>query len=273
MNQQADHSAELLALATDLARLAGSTIVEMRTEAVATATTKSTPTDPVTAADQEAERIIVAGILDARPDDGVAGEEGANRAGTSGVVWHIDPIDGTVNFVHNISAYAVSIGVEVAGVMAAGVVYDPVADELFSARLGHGAELNGSTITASDCQSAAAALVGTGFGYQPERRRAQVKVVAGLLPDIADIRRIGSAALDLCSVACGRLDAYFEGGLNKWDYAAGVLIAAEAGAICDDLRGNAPSQRFTLVATPGAHGPLSELLTALEADRVTDNVA
>ncbi len=263
-------SEELLGLATGLARSAGKTIVAMRSEAVAAADSKSTPTDPVTAADKEAERIIVAGILDARPDDGVSGEEGTNREGTSGVVWHIDPIDGTTNFVYDISAYAVSIGAEVDGVMSAGVVYNPVPDELFSARRGHGARLNDVVISAAQGDELATALVGTGFGYQPDRRRAQAAVLAKVLPEIRDVRRIGSAALDLCSVACGRLDAYFEGGLNRWDFAAGWLIAAEAGAICDDLRGNDPDERFTLASKPGIHQALSDLLRGHDADAVTE---
>ncbi|MCL4141009.1 UNVERIFIED_CONTAM: hypothetical protein GTU68_065593 [Idotea baltica] len=242
----------------------------MRSDAVASATTKSTPTDPVTAADTEAERIIVAGILDARPDDGVAGEEGAYQPGTSGVVWHIDPIDGTTNFIYGIAAYCVSIGVEVSGSMTVGVVYNPVVDELFHAELGGGAFLNGESIQANAGGEMPKALVATGFGYGPEQRRAQAKVLTGLMPEVRDIRRIGSAALDLCAVACGRVDAYFEAGLNLWDLAAGWLIATEAGAICDDLRGNAPGTHFMLAAGPALHPALAQLLLELEAERVIE---
>jgi myo-inositol-1(or 4)-monophosphatase len=262
---------EFLPLAVELARSAGRRIVVMRDDAVASATSKSTPTDPVTAADTEAERIIVEGILDARPHDGVAGEEGTNRAGTSGVIWHIDPIDGTANFVYGIPAYSVSIGVEVDGVLTAGAVYNPVADELFSAQIGNGATLNGDPIRVSQPTDCSMALVGTGFGYNPDRRRAQGGVLAELLPAIRDVRRAGSAALDLCSVASGRLDAYYEAGLNKWDFAAGALIATEAGAVCGDLAGEAPNERFLLAAAPSIHRPLAELLKGLDADRVTDH--
>ena len=261
-------SEELLALATRLATTAGRTVIEMRAGALASATTKSSPTDPVTAADRRAEEIIVAGILDARPDDAIVGEEGTDHNGDSGVVWYIDPIDGTTNYLYGIPAYAVSIAAALDRTMVAGVVYNPAAGELYAARSGAGATCNGQPIAATTGSEMSAALIATGFGYLAERRRVQADVVAAVLPSVRDIRRFGSAALDLCAVASGRVDAYFEAGLNSWDFAAGSLIASEAGAVCNDLRGGPPSQRFLVAAAPGIHGPLTEMLRALDADRV-----
>ncbi len=259
---------DLLTLATRLATTAGTTVTDMRSTAVASATTKSSPTDPVTAADQRAEEIIVAGILEARPSDAIVGEEGADRTGDSGVVWYIDPIDGTTNYLYGIPAYGISIAAEVDGVMVAGVVYNPAAGELYAAAAGAGATCNGHSISATAGREVSSALIATGFGYLSDRRRVQAEVVAAMLPSVRDIRRFGSAALDLCAVASGRVDAYFEAGLNTWDFAAGWLIASEAGAVCDDLRGGPPSARFLVATAPGIHGPLTELLRALDADRV-----
>lgn len=259
---------ELLKLATDLAVSAGTTVTEMRVEAVSSPTTKSSPTDPVTAADTRAEEIVTEGILAVRPHDSIVGEEGANHHGQSGVTWYIDPIDGTTNYLYGIPAYGVSIAAAVDGTMTAGVVFNPAADELFAATLGAGATLNGQTITATGQDSLASALVATGFSYLAERRRKQAAVIASLLPEVRDIRRIGSAALDLCAVACGRVDAYFEAGLNIWDFAAGWLIAAEAGAVCDDLHGGVPTEQFMFASGAGVHAPLAHLLQELNADHV-----
>lgn len=260
--------AELAELASTVARRAGAAIVERREAAVATATTKSSPTDPVTEADRVAEAIVVDGIAAARPDDAIIGEEGTERAGTSGLAWHVDPIDGTTNYLYGIPAYSVSVAVAAGGSMLCGTVFNPVSGELFEATRGAGATLNGRTITVSSPVALPAALVATGFGYRSDRRRGQARVVAELLPEIRDIRRFGSAALDLCSVACGRVDAYYEVGLNVWDFAAGALIADEAGARCTNLGGGPPSTGFLLAAQPGLHGPLGARLRELEADRV-----
>ncbi len=259
---------ELLVIARALAVEAGTTITEMRDGAVASADTKSSPTDPVTEADRRAEEIIVSGILAARPNDGIVGEEGASRASTSGVTWHIDPIDGTTNYVYGIPAYGVSIAAQTDAGIIAGAVFNPVADELFAATLGGGATLNGRPIFASKTEVLSSALVATGFGYVSDRRRRQAAVVAALLPEIRDIRRLGSAALDLCGVACGRVDAYFEAGLNSWDFAAGWLIATEAGATCHNLRGEAPSEHFLVAAAPGVDSELDRMLKELDADGV-----
>lgn len=258
----------LLELAVTFARQAGRIAVDMRSEAIASATTKSSPTDPVTAADEAAEAVIVDGILRYRPDDGIVGEEGADHQSTSPVVWYVDPIDGTTNYVYGIPAYAVSIAAAVDGVLVSGAVFNPVSDELFSARAGHGAFLNGKPIRVAPPVPLASALVATGFGYQSERRRLQAAVLGQLLPAIRDIRRFGSAALDLCSLAMGRVDAYYEVGLNVWDYAAGWLLVHEAGGRCRDLAGNDPSGEFFMAAGPDLIEPLARAV--VEATAVAD---
>lgn len=260
---------ELAGLTVSLAMRAGAAIVEIRDEAVATATTKSSPTDPVTEGDRAAESIVVDGILAARPDDTILGEEGTDQHGSSGLSWHIDPIDGTTNYLYGLPAYGVSIAVGDETTMLAGAVYNPVADELFAATVGRGATLNGDPIDVGRPVELSSALVATGFGYQAERRRGQAAVMAALLPEIRDIRRLGSAALDLCAVACGRVDAYYELGLNRWDFAAGALIAAEAGAHCTDLDGGPASERFLLAAKPDLHPVLAERLRDLGAGQPT----
>lgn len=266
-NGAADLGAELLQLATALATEAGTAVVAAREKAVATATTKSSPTDPVTEGDRLAEAIVVAGITERRPDDGIVGEEGTEQTGTTGVVWYIDPIDGTTNYLYGIPAYAVSIGAAVDGVMTAAVVLNPVNAEVFAAQLGAGATLNGEPIAVSSPTALGSSLVATGFGYKAERRKHQAATLAEVLPHIRDMRRIGSAALDLCNVACGRVDAYYELGLNSWDFAAGWLIAAEAGAIVDNLRDEPPTEHFLLAATPAIHSALTDLLRSVDADK------
>lgn len=235
---------------------------------------KSTATDLVTGVDRASERWLVAQIAQDRPDDAVLGEEGGGRPGTSGVRWVIDPIDGTVNFVLGLPQYAVSVAAEVDGTVLAGAVCNPATGELFRAVRGAGAFLDSPTartrLTGPRDVQLARAVVGTGFGYDAHRRARQVEVVARLLPRIADIRRIGAASLDLCAVACGRLDAYFEAGLNPWDFAAGALIASEAGCVVSGLRGAAPSARMTAVAGRGLAPDLFALLEQFDADRLTD---
>jgi len=222
--------------------------------------TKSTATDPVTEFDRAAEALLVDAIRSARPDDAIVGEEGANYPGTSGLEWHLDPIDGTANFVYDLPNWCTSVAVvDVIGPLA-GAVSAPVAGELFSAARGIGATLNGITIHCSEATNLATALIGTGFSYQADRRARQASRVARILPEVRDIRRFGSAALDLCMVACGRLDAYYEEYLNSWDLAAGVLIAAEAGATTSDFSGGRAGSSATLAASPGVHPDLLKLI-------------
>jgi myo-inositol-1(or 4)-monophosphatase len=255
----------ILDLATGLARQAGGLALGMR-GGIGVLGTKSSPTDVVTAADQAVERLLVAGISAARPDDGLLGEEGAGRAGTSGLRWVIDPIDGTVNYLYGIPQWAVSIGVEDGEGTAVGVVFDPAKDELWLAVRGGGSTLNGTPLRCSTVDTLAQALVGTGFGYDERRRAAQARLLPTLLPAVRDIRRLGAGALDLCAVAAGRLDAYFEQGLSPWDLSAGRLIAAEAGARVEGLRGRAAGYDLVLAAGPGVFGLLHDRLVEGDAD-------
>jgi myo-inositol-1(or 4)-monophosphatase len=197
---------------------------------------KSTPTDPVTVVDTETERLLRDRLAELRPGEAVLGEEGggAARVEPGRPLWVLDPIDGTVNFVYDIEAYAVSVGVQIDGVSVAGAVANVPTGEVFSAAVGHGAHVRRADVSTplrcTAVEHLSMALVGTGFGYAREQRLRQAEVLARLLPDVRDMRRLGSCALDLCMVAAGRLDAYYEDGVHVWDWAAGALIAAEAGA-------------------------------------------
>ncbi len=222
--------------------------------------TKSSRTDLVSEVDREAERVIVDGIRRARPDDAVLGEEGGAHDGTSGVRWIIDPLDGTTNYVYRYPAYAVSIGVEVDGVVRVGVVHDSVHDQVYSAVLGRGACRDDEPIAAGRCDELATALLATGFQYRGDVRSQQAATLLRVLPLVRDVRRGGSAALDLCWVADGRLDLYYEGGLAEWDLAAGTLIAAEAGATVrrfDVAGGPTP---LVIAGAPALVDPLEALL-------------
>lgn len=257
-----DDPSSLCQLATEVAHHAATMTRAALLQSRLAFDTKSTQTDLVTETDRAVEAAIVARLLDARPNDGVLGEEGADRAGTSGVRWIIDPIDGTTNFFYGLPGFNTSIAAEVDGTVVAGVVIDPVRDEVFAATLHGGASCNGTPIKCRATHDVALSLVVTGFAYDAERRRAQAEVVAGLIGDVRDIRRLGAAALDLCTVAAGRADAYFESGLQPWDRAAGVLIASEAGLRVEDLHGGKPSEAFVLAATPGIFDALAALLRA-----------
>jgi len=251
---------ELRALAEAVAREAGALLRGAYEGPELRVSSKSTPTDLVSEADHAAERLIRERLEAARPGDGVLGEEGGDHAGTSGVRWIVDPLDGTVNFLFGIPQWAVSIACEDADGALAGVVYDPLRDELFSAERDGAALLDGKPIRASTRTDLATALVGTGFGYDAEVRRAQAEVAARLLPDVRDIRRFGSAAVDLAWTACGRLDAYFEHGLNAWDLAAGRLICERAGLEVIDLPPVGPSGPGVVVAPPALMGALAPRL-------------
>lgn len=231
--------------------------------------TKSTATDLVTEVDRRSEQWLVAQISSLRPDDAILGEEGAGRTGTSGVRWILDPIDGTVNFVLGLPHYGVSIAVERDGVVVAGAVANPATAETFHARLGGGAYLGSERLTGPRDVPLSRAIIGTGFAYDAAVRARQIAVVAPLLPEFADLRRLGSAALDLCFVAAGRLDGYFEAGLNRWDYAAGALVASEAGCVVTALDGRAPSSRFAVACAPGLAAELRAALAAVDADTVS----
>ena len=259
--------AELLELAVAVAAEAGALIVQAALADPDSVTTKSSATDLVTAADRAVEALLGERLLGARPDDGIIGEEGASETGTSGVTWVVDPIDGTTNFAYGYPAFCTSIAAEVDGQAVVGVVHDPVRGQTFSAARGGGAFLNGRpTAIRAAGPPLAHALVGTGFGYAAERRSAQGQVLAQVLPHVRDIRRAGSAALDLCTVACGRLDAYYERGLQHWDHAAGALIATEAGAWVGTLEGGPLDVERTIVASrPDLVEPLLGLLRSAGA--------
>ena len=253
--------AELLALAEPLAVEVAAHLRASLAGAGPAITSKSTPTDLVTELDTWAEAHITERILAARPDDAIQGEEGADVAGTSGVTWCVDPIDGTVNFVHGIPGFCVSIAAQIDGRSVAGVVASPLHGEVFTATLGGGAACNGAPIRCAQPASLARSVVATGFGYDPTRRTRQAAVVAQVIGQIADIRRFGAAAVDLCWVACGRVDGYWEVGLNAWDHAAGALIAREAGAVVTGATaGSDPSEHFTLAAPPDIWHQLATLL-------------
>lgn len=198
--------------------------------------TKSTPTDPVTVVDTETERLLRERLAHVRPGDVVVGEEEGGAADTRGgrPTWVLDPIDGTVNFLYGIEAYAVSIGVQIDGESVAGAVANVPTGEVFSAAKGHGARVRRGDVSVplrcNDVADLSMALVGTGFAYDRDRRLAQAESLARLIPEVRDVRRVGSCALDLCMVAAGRLDAYYEDGVHVWDWAAGALVASEAGA-------------------------------------------
>jgi myo-inositol-1(or 4)-monophosphatase len=261
--------AALLALAVDTAREAAELVRLGRATAAEDVAVKSSPVDVVTAVDTAAEHLIVGRLLGARPDDGVLGEEGAERAGTTGVRWVVDPIDGTVNFLYDLPAYAVSIAAEIDGVVRAGVVLNVATGELFTAVAGGGAYLSTPAapepvrLAGSRVTSLEQALVATGFGYRVEQRRAQGAAVAALLPLVRDIRRHGSAALDLCTAAAGRVDAYYEADLKPWDHAAGALIAAEAGLVLAGLPGRPFAEPLAVAAAPGIAAELLRLLDEL----------
>lgn len=246
----------LLKLAREIALAAADLARRHRTAGVEVAASKSSVEDIVTLADRETEQLIRSLLAAARPSDGFYGEESEADAGSSGLTWVVDPIDGTVNYLYGIPLYAVSIAVVEGGPdpttwnALAGVVLNPASGELFSATADGGAALDGRPIRPNTGVPLDQALVGTGFSYSAESRTAQAAVVAGLISQVRDIRRHGAAALDLCAVACGRLDAYYERGLQPWDHAAGVLIAREAGASVTGLGGRPPSADFVLAAAP-----------------------
>jgi len=261
-------SAELLTLAEEAARAAGRLIVQGRPDrAVEVTATKSSATDIVTEMDQASERLLVEHIRAVRPDDGFLGEEGADEAGTSGVTWVIDPIDGTVNYLYQLPGFAVSVGVRIGDEIVAGAVVNPTSGEVWTARRGHGAWLDGRPIHVNEPPPLAMALVATGFGYDSERRGRQAQVLTSVLPKIRDMRRFGCASIDLCALACGRVDGYYEQGLKPWDLAAGGLIATEAGAVVGGLAGRPAGESLVVAAPPGLFEQLEGLLRGLDADR------
>ena len=260
-------SNELLELATRLATEAADQAYRWREEGVQVADLKSSPTDVVTAADRATEAYLRAELARLRPADAFFGEEAGASGGGSGLTWVVDPIDGTVNYLYRLPAWAVSVAVvegEVgSGRTLAGCVAAPALAEVYAAAAGEGATRNGQRLQLTEKTELATALIGTGFGYDAVRRTRQAELVARLIGRIRDIRRIGAASLDLCAVAAGQLDGYYEAGLHPWDHAAGALVIREAGGRV----GGGPvtdreSEGLLVAANPGLYGPLNEALTA-----------
>ena len=251
---------QLRLLAESLAREAGDMALQGRKSGPLTVTTKSSPIDVVTKFDKASEAMITEGLAKVRPDDAIIGEEGASKQGTTGITWHIDPIDGTTNFYFDVPMWAVSIGAVDEHGPLAGAVYVPALGEMFSGARGEGSTLNGMPISVRENNDIADALVCTGYSYQISERAVHAKRVAEIVMKVRDIRRFGAAAIDLCFVACGRLDAYFEEHLNSWDLIAGQVIATEAGAVFSDYVGNAVTPAQVLAATPGVHADLIHLI-------------
>jgi myo-inositol-1(or 4)-monophosphatase len=259
----------MLALAVEVAQEAGRLVRERRdaVDRMAVTATKSTPTDVVTESDTASEALIRDRLLTARPEDGLLGEEGASVPGRSGVTWVVDPIDGTVNYLYGLPQYAVSIAAQVDGSTVVGVVHNPSSGQTWTAIRGHGAALDGRAIAESGCDRLDRALVATGFGYAARRRARQAEVLQHVLPKVRDIRRLGAASLDLCAVAIGVVDAFYERGLAPWDLAAGGLVAQEAGAVVAGLRGRAAGPELVIAAGPALFPALHDLLEPLGADR------
>jgi myo-inositol-1(or 4)-monophosphatase len=261
--------ADLLELAVDTAREAGRMLLDKRPAAGPDVVqTKSSPTDVVTQMDRASERLIVERIRRERPADAFLGEEGGSSGDSSGVRWIVDPIDGTVNYLYDLPDWAVSIAAELDGEVVAGVIEIPHRGETYTAVRGGGALLHSAAgVRELRCPTGVPleqALVATGFGYFAERRAHQAEVLLGMLPRVRDIRRGGSACVDLCSLASGRVDAYYERGVQEWDIAAGSLIVREAGGRVDGLAGAAPGPELTIAAGPDLFAALHDLLAPLD---------
>lgn len=254
---------ELLDLAVDIAVEAGELLRERFETGVTDVDTKSTPTDVVTDADRDSEDLVMRRIIGARPHDGIVSEEGEGRESSSGITWTVDPLDGTVNYLFGIPVWGVSIAVRDREGPLIGVVNDPTRQEVFAAERGAGASLNDRPMRVSGATDLAQALVGTGFSYDAAARRVQAKRLVQILPCVRDVRRAGSAAIDLAWLACGRLDGFFEAPMKVWDRAAGELLVREAGGIVTPLDAPSadPGDRGVVAANPDLHGVLNELVT------------
>ena len=265
----------LVELAASVAREAAALLMT-RYGRVAVLDTKSSPTDVVTEMDQAAEKLIRERLLAARPGDAILGEEGG-QIGSGPVRWVVDPLDGTVNYLYGLPNWAVSIAAEAAGQIVAGAVCVPLQRSLFTATLGGGAWLDSGwesgprRLACNTGVSLRQALVATGFGYPVRQRTTQGRVVAAVLPQVRDIRRAGAAAVDLCSVASGQVDAYYEQGTHYWDIAAGGLIAREAGAVTGGLHGQPGGEAMSLTAGPELFAELHDVLASLDADRLPED--
>jgi myo-inositol-1(or 4)-monophosphatase len=249
-----------LALAIEAAREAGALLLELRRSPATGIRSKSSATDLVSEADERAERAIVTAIRTRRPDDALVAEEGSSARGSSGVSWYVDPLDGTINYLYGIPQWSVSICCADAEGPLAGVVFDPLRDELFSAARGGGAHLGDRRLVVSDKRDLASALIATGFGYDAAQRVTQGRIIAKVLGDVRDVRRFGSAALDLSWTAAGRFDGYFESVENPWDWMAGAMFVREAGGRVTLLEPKDPAFPRVIASGPGIHDDLVTLL-------------
>lgn len=252
--------AQLLEIASLMARQAGTMALIGRRRGLTDVRTKTTTTDMVTEFDRASESLVVDGLLKHRPHDAIVGEEGTAHFGTSGITWYVDPIDGTTNFLYDLPTWAVSIGATDEFGSLVGVVYIPALDEMFTAVRQGGAHLNGSPISCNSTTDLSQALVGTGFSYSPAQRTKQAQRLSRMIHLVRDIRRFGAAAIDLCYVACGRLDAYFEENLFAWDIVAGELIAREAGCRSGDFGGGVVTSEQILASAPAIFDDLADLI-------------
>jgi myo-inositol-1(or 4)-monophosphatase len=253
-------SADLLSVALAAARAAGDLLLARADEVVGGISSKTNGTDLVSDADRDAEALVIATIRAARPGDGILAEEGGGGAGSTGITWVVDPLDGTINYLWGVPQWSVSIAVADDRGAVAGVVHDPSRGETFTAVRGGGARMGGRVLAVTPGRPLGEALVGTGFSYRSAERAVQAGRLTRVLPAVRDVRRLGSAALDLCWVAAGRLDGYYETGLNPWDRAAGELVAREAGARVREL---APGG--LIVAGPDLIDPLARLVLGDDA--------
>jgi myo-inositol-1(or 4)-monophosphatase len=250
----------LVDIATAIGREAGALVQRMRASAVVSFDTKSTSTDVVTEADRASEQLVRTRLSELRPGEPVLGEEEGGTV-VEGLTWVVDPIDGTVNYLYGIPWYSVSIAAQLDGESVAGAVVEPATGCVWTAARGHGAFLDGVPLEVSATTDLSLSLLGYGFAYRAERRQRQADAWAAMATRVRDLRRAGAASLDLCSVAAGRLDAYAEHGLGRWDWAAGALIAAEAGAVVR-LPGSSPElgEDATFAAAPGIADAMHDAL-------------
>jgi len=252
--------ADLLALAEEAARAAGAVLLDRWRTPATGVLEKSSSTDPASDADRAAEVAIIRCIHDARPHDAILAEEGGASHGNSGIRWLIDPLDGTVNYLYGLPHWSVSIAALEGAQAVAAVVYDPLRGELFRAGRGTGAWLAGSRLQVSDERNLGRVLLATGFSYVPDERAAQARQQAARISQIRDLRRSGSAALDLAYVAGARVDAYVETFANPWDWAAGSLLVREAGGRVSDVPGVRRGVDGILASGPGVHDALLALM-------------